>query len=373
MAEAILGDLSGSGIYQIRNLVNGKRYVGSSVRLKKRWAEHLKDLAGGDHHAKALQRAWNKYGADAFVFSVLEFCGRDVLIDREQHHLDQGSHYNTCKFAASMLGVSPSAETRAKLSEKLKGRVFTEEHRKKISDALNEKIKNGWSVPAESIRRSAEKRRGRKASAETRAKLSLKRKGKRVLPVGYRHSAEIRQKIAERMRLNPTFLGKIHSNETKLSLSLGMIERWNDPESRAVLMAAMQSEDRRRRISEAVKGNKNFLGRSHSDETKEKLRNMFLGRQFSEETRRRMSSAQKSRLPISQETRDKMSQSRSGLRNGSAIKDEVTLRHDSGEVLTGIPMELRRVTGISPSGMSQLLNGVQRVAKGWRLVSQSFQ
>ncbi len=368
MAEAILGDLSGSGIYQISNLVNGKRYVGSSIRLKKRWAEHLKDLAGGDHHAKALQRAWNKYGADAFVFSVLEFCGREILIEREQHHLDQGAHYNTCKFAASMLGVSPSAETRAKLSEKLKGRIFTDEHRKKISDALNEKIRNGWSAPIESIRRSAEKRRGRKASSETRAKQSLKRKGKRSLPVGYRHSAETRQKMSERMRLKPSFLGKRHSDETKLAISVGMIDRWNDTEGRAVLMSAMQSEDRRRRISAALKGNKHFLGRNHSDETKEKLRHIFLGRQFSEETRRRMSSAQKSRSPISQETRDKMSKSRSGLRNGSTIKTSVTLRHESGEMITGIPMELRRLTGMSASGMSQLIHGKQQMAKGWRVV-----
>lgn len=38
-----------AGIYEIRNAVNGKRYVGSSVRIKKRWRDHRSALNGRKH------------------------------------------------------------------------------------------------------------------------------------------------------------------------------------------------------------------------------------------------------------------------------------------------------------------------------------
>ncbi len=41
MAEAILADLESSGIYQIRNLVNGKRYIGSAKCFRVRWISTL--------------------------------------------------------------------------------------------------------------------------------------------------------------------------------------------------------------------------------------------------------------------------------------------------------------------------------------------
>ena len=33
-----------SGIYQIRNIINNKIYIGSSANIKKRWSEHKRDL-----------------------------------------------------------------------------------------------------------------------------------------------------------------------------------------------------------------------------------------------------------------------------------------------------------------------------------------
>ena len=53
-----------SGIYQIRNLVNGKIYVGSSVNLETRKTPHYWELENNRHNNQHLQRAYNKYGLD---------------------------------------------------------------------------------------------------------------------------------------------------------------------------------------------------------------------------------------------------------------------------------------------------------------------
>ena len=56
------------GIYQIRYLINYKRYIGSSVRINHRWAVHRSLLRGGRHHSQIFysKRAWNKYGEASF-------------------------------------------------------------------------------------------------------------------------------------------------------------------------------------------------------------------------------------------------------------------------------------------------------------------
>lgn len=75
------------GIYQIRNKVNGKVYVGSSVNVRRRWVEHRRDLRRGNHYNQHLQRAWNKYGESSFEFLLVEECGEELLEDNENRWL----------------------------------------------------------------------------------------------------------------------------------------------------------------------------------------------------------------------------------------------------------------------------------------------
>lgn len=56
----------------IRNRITGKRYVGESVDIKRRWREHKRDLANGTHHSKRLQKDYNRYGRFAFSYRVRE-------------------------------------------------------------------------------------------------------------------------------------------------------------------------------------------------------------------------------------------------------------------------------------------------------------
>ena len=54
-----------SGIYEILNTANGKRYIGSAVHFARRWYLHCWKLNRGEHHSAKLQNAWNKHGAGA--------------------------------------------------------------------------------------------------------------------------------------------------------------------------------------------------------------------------------------------------------------------------------------------------------------------
>ena len=56
-----------SGVYIITNLVNGKRYIGSSNDLYERSYSHIHHLQKQDHVNSHLQNSWNKYGEDKFV------------------------------------------------------------------------------------------------------------------------------------------------------------------------------------------------------------------------------------------------------------------------------------------------------------------
>ena len=86
-----------SGIYFIINTINNKKYVGSSCNIIKRFQHHKYYLTNNSHNNPILQRAWNKYGADNFVFLIIEKCDISVLLIREQFYIDLGSDYNICK------------------------------------------------------------------------------------------------------------------------------------------------------------------------------------------------------------------------------------------------------------------------------------
>lgn len=118
-----------SGIYVIRNILDDKKYVGSTGKLSVRWGQHRRALNGNVHFNPLLQNAWNKHGEASFIYEIVELCDAPSLLDREEFWIiEKKSHkdewgYNLCKKPrASRLGCKASPETIEKMRKSLSGR-----------------------------------------------------------------------------------------------------------------------------------------------------------------------------------------------------------------------------------------------------------
>ena len=61
-----------AGVYQVKNILNGKVLLGSSLNIEGPLNRHKFMLNIGSHTNKALQKDWDDFGADKFVFEILE-------------------------------------------------------------------------------------------------------------------------------------------------------------------------------------------------------------------------------------------------------------------------------------------------------------
>jgi len=116
------------GIYKITNTINNKLYVGSAIDLYKRKHKHLYDLKHNIHHSIHLQRAWDKYGEDNFMFETIEYIeNKDILKEREQHWIDTlnvcdiNIGYNILPTAGNSFGYKMSEESKKKIGDSCKG------------------------------------------------------------------------------------------------------------------------------------------------------------------------------------------------------------------------------------------------------------
>ena len=60
-------------VYKITNKINNKSYIGSSIRVEKRWAQH-KNVAFNQNDTQynyPLYKAFRKYGYENFKYEVL--------------------------------------------------------------------------------------------------------------------------------------------------------------------------------------------------------------------------------------------------------------------------------------------------------------
>ena len=109
-----------TGIYSIKNIKNDKIYIGKSIDIYKRWNQHKLQLRKNEHHSKSLQADWNKYGEDAFEFSIIEEC--------ETEKLNKMEYDNIIRYDSYINGyneVEGSSNKRAKLSRLSIGDIFT--------------------------------------------------------------------------------------------------------------------------------------------------------------------------------------------------------------------------------------------------------
>ena len=131
---------NGCGIYKILNKLNGKYYVGSSKDIfgnpDGRWNKHRQALRSQKHHSDYLQRAWNKYGEEAFELKVVEELNENELKIVEQKYLDIAKLEREKCYNASFVATGGRCEPEA--MKKIIG-YWTEERRKERSEKMKGK------------------------------------------------------------------------------------------------------------------------------------------------------------------------------------------------------------------------------------------
>lgn len=227
---------SNCGVYEIVNVINGKRYIGSAVDLERRRKEHLYALLKNKHKNTHLQLEFNECGQTVFQFRVLLYCDPANRPLYEQSCLDGlKPEYNLAKFAfASMQGRRHTDESKAKMSKA----------------AMGNQRALGYRYTEEQLRKKSEVMMGDKNPH-----------------FGVSCTEEQKQVLCARMTGNKNpFFGVSHTEETK------------------------------RKMSEAKTGEQNpFFGKHHSEEHKRKMSESQIGRVFSDETKQKMSEAAKRR------------------------------------------------------------------------------
>ncbi len=148
-------------IYTIQNKHNNKIYIGKSINPKKRWWQEKNNSFNKvcNEYNYPLSRAFRKYSSQNkdnielfFTFQIIEeFLIESDVNDAEKFWIEffnsnkKKYGYNQTIGGDGVTGAIVSKETRLKLSNKLKGRIpwnknkpgiYTDEHRKKISDAV---------------------------------------------------------------------------------------------------------------------------------------------------------------------------------------------------------------------------------------------
>ena len=243
-----------SGIYQIQSIIKPERfYIGSAVRIDRRWRQHLHGLRHNKHVNKKLQSHFNKYGEADLQFSILAKCDIPNLIEKEQALIkSQDPWFNLSPNAGSQLGLKHSPETCEKFRHNTSERWKDPEYRERMSE-----IHKGQ--PGS--------RRGTKASDETRKKLSIShigiQKGEKHYMFGKHHSPETREKLKQNHKGRTgkknsaehiAKLSRPHSEESKQKMRIKRNQRGPiTEETRNRMRVAQQKRQIEHPVTEATK------------------------------------------------------------------------------------------------------------------------
>ena len=221
-------------IYKIINLVNDKFYVGSTNNKNERFRTHRNKLRRGVHHCAHLQASWNKYGEEKFAFKVIAHVpDGESLQDAEDAWLIS----NVGKAHCYNAGLRSGAPMRGIQKERHPnfGKPVTEEQKQQISQTLKDfYAQDYFNHP----------RVGKQHTEETKAKISASKKAN---PIAY-------------------WAGKERSEETRAKISAAQKGR----EGRKFTDAEREA------IRQRTLGNQNWLGKTHTEESKEKMRKKVL-------------------------------------------------------------------------------------------------
>jgi len=111
-------------VYQIKNKLNNKIYIGSTIKLHNRIIRHLWYLKHNIHHSPKLQQSFNKYGIENFEVNILCELEKSKYIQiLEEDYIKRlesvNKGYNILSITKpSSYGFKPSEEQKRKAIQK---------------------------------------------------------------------------------------------------------------------------------------------------------------------------------------------------------------------------------------------------------------
>lgn len=124
-------------IYCYHCILTGKKYIGKTLYEKKRKDDHKYNVSTGT--STKFYNAVRKYGWENFVYGIIEIVEANLLEDMEKYYIQQ---YNTMNDGYNMtiggdgkFGWKASSETKEKMKNSAKGRILSEETKRKISES----------------------------------------------------------------------------------------------------------------------------------------------------------------------------------------------------------------------------------------------
>lgn len=97
------------GVYEIYCQITHQRYIGSSKDISARWQQHFSELESNTHHNFFLQRAWNLYGRDNFVFSFLQEVEKEEDLYKVEEIFIKKYNFNSLFNIMKKPGASPQS------------------------------------------------------------------------------------------------------------------------------------------------------------------------------------------------------------------------------------------------------------------------
>jgi hypothetical protein len=231
-------------IYKITNQVNEKVYIGQTVKtLERRKERHIRDAMLGS--GCAVHRAIRKYGIENFRFETLFYCLSKEEMDQKEietikvMRTKSPAGYNLTDGGEGGCGQVVSAETREKRRISQTGRKASDETREKMRvrmTGLN--LSDETKLKMSKVHIGNKYNLGRKATLETRIKLSLAKKGKPRKAVQVPKSAKWYAVMNARKGKPSSRVGYKHSDETRAKMRTASLGRKHTDEARAKIKAA---------------------------------------------------------------------------------------------------------------------------------------
>lgn len=128
-------------VYLITNKINGKMYVGQTIRtVAERWGEHKKTSAKPSKVSTYLYNAIRKHGAENFEIESLVVVQTKQEMDYYERELirfldlrDETKGYNLTDGGDGVLGLKHSEKSKEKNRQAHLGTKLSEEHKRKIA------------------------------------------------------------------------------------------------------------------------------------------------------------------------------------------------------------------------------------------------